>query len=644
MIHLSDEDRKRAKGTALKIITDSANRVLSERTSTRGEKEKALSAMMSIEWVPDLAKMAGRRSICRLLQQTRNGFFTKEEYKPFRGTIVHATDETAPIQHGNWRIWHMLIIRYHLFELADTRQWMTLVARLGSMNIHIPDTLGRIPFYEISTIDWQRESSDMILLLWQAAKQDISGFADTKVGQAPPAIREFRNLIYSIRTEKIEDTDICRKFDELGKDFGPPSNFEAFSQAKKCSILGEADLYQGQIDEYLSLAARRNTVRAFAGSLRPAASGMQSYLDFFRFHRRSPFPAQTDTVLKWSGLFRPARTFKQYLAHVTKACILLHQPTGWLTPAIKSVARGLAAAQDVSFQFQNYIFAEDLLKLIKTVKLDNDFGMVCFFAFLPLLRIPSEALLMRRAGDSDSITDFPPQKHKILAGIRAVKGTPLFVAKFAWRNNMRRGCILRRPCLCGEKESLARALCPIHQVWHRMAQRTRPHELLFPPIGYAFSKLLRTNSAKAGFRSAGKFPSHCFRRGATQELQVSGGSSGTIKGAGCWRGMGFRSYVDTQLTDALKVSRILARATNSDSEDDADIPTSFARGDPLRKKLKVSPGKEVRIEPSQNIDGGCPGAAGVQYPGWIPFADSRKARIRPGGCPGSNNPRITLIV
>ena len=138
-------------------------------------------------------------------------------------------------------------------------------------------------------------------------------------------------------------------------------------------------------------------------------------------------------MLKWSGIFRPARTFKQYLAHLAKACILIHQPTDWVTPAIRSVARGLAAAQDSSFQFQNYIFAEDLLKLIKSAKLDNDFGFVCFFAFLPLLRIQSDALLMRMADDSDAITEFRPRKHKVLVGIRIVKGAPLFIAKFAWR-------------------------------------------------------------------------------------------------------------------------------------------------------------------------------------------------------------------
>ena len=187
-----------------------------------------------------------------------------------------------------------------------------------------------------------------------------------------------------------------------------------------------------------------------------------------------PFPAQADTILRRIGLFRPTRTFAQYLSHVVKACILLHQPTDWMSPAIKSVARGLASAQDLSFQFQNYVFADDLLKLAKSVKLDNDFGLVCFFSSLLLLRVPSEALLMRRSDDSDKITEPPPRKHKILVAVRAVKGAPLFVAKLAWRKNMRHGCILRRPCLCDEKAPMARTLFPVHQIWPRIEQRALP--------------------------------------------------------------------------------------------------------------------------------------------------------------------------
>ena len=56
--------------------------------------------------------------------------------------------------------------------------------------------------------------------------------------------------------------------------------------------------------------------------------------------------------------------------------------------------------------------------------------------------------------------------------------------------------------------------------------------------------------------------------------------------------MGFRSYVDTELADALKISRLVIRATASDSEDDPDAPANLAMG-PLRNKLRGFPGREA---------------------------------------------------
>ena len=41
-----------------------------------------------------------------------------------------------------------------------------------------------------------------------------------------------------------------------------------------------------------------------------------------------------------------------------------------------------------------------------------------------------------------------------------------------------------------------------------------------------------------------KIPPHCFRRGATQEIQLAEASTGAIKKAGCWYGIGFRPYLD----------------------------------------------------------------------------------------------------
>ena len=103
----------------------------------------------------------------------------------------------------------------------------------------------------------------------------------------------------------------------------------------------------------------------------------------------------TDTVLLRIALFRPGRTFAQYIAHVMKAAILIRRPTDWLAPSVRSVPRGLRNAQNLSFKFQNYLMADDLLRLLHVSNLSTEFGQAAFFSFLFLLRVPSETLWMR---------------------------------------------------------------------------------------------------------------------------------------------------------------------------------------------------------------------------------------------------------
>ena len=57
--------------------------------------------------------------------------------------------------------------------------------------------------------------------------------------------------------------------------------------------------------------------------------------------------------------------------------------------------------------------------------------------------------------------------------------------------------------------------------------------------------------------------------------------------------MGFRPYVDTQLTDALKNSRRVVRATNSDSDDYPDAPSNLSMCTSFRGKSRLFPGSEL---------------------------------------------------
>ena len=160
---------------------------------------------------------------------------------------------------------------------------------------------------------------------------------------------------------------------------------------------------------------------------------------------------------------------------------------------------------------------------------------------------------------------------------------------------MKHGCILRRPCLCLGDLPLAKAVCPAHQIWPRISIRVRAND--FPPPPVLFGGKVRSRaeiqSGGCGLRIWFSISPHCFRRVATQELKVTGATDTQIKGAGCWRGMGFRAYEDTQLTDSLKISRLVATATVSDSDDDPDAPANVAFVESMRKRFLPFPAREL---------------------------------------------------
>ena len=308
---------------------------------------------------------------------------------------------------------------------------------------------------------------------------------------------DFQELILSLRKGHIDSAQISMGYVNHRAELGLRENFEKLSNTTKREALADTGAGDSRILQVLDLSAKRNTVMLFAVSLRSAASGMRGYKNFCDFTGRPPFPVDADAILLWSGLFRPGKTFGLYLPHVMKAAILLRYPTGLLTPAVRAAARGLRKAAGSSFKSENYIIASDLLVLTRQVKLASEFGQAAFFADLFLLRVPSEALQMRMADSSGAITEFAPQKLKVLAGARTIKGADVMVAKFPWRKNVRRGCILRRPCICGESTTMARVLCPVHCVWPLIRDRDPCHGYLF--TGFSTAKFNRELKRTMGF-------------------------------------------------------------------------------------------------------------------------------------------------
>ena len=176
----------------------------------------------------------------------------------------------------------------------------------------------------------------MLLTLWQAARPLITTGTTSARELNVPDAKDFQKLILSLRKEAINSTDTAQEYESLKRELNLPPGYENFSVPAKSEALNRPDISSCGRMELRDLSGRGNVLRAFAGSLRPAASGMQSYRGFCHFAKRGPFPVSADSVALRSGLFRPGKTFGLYLAHLMEASILRHQPTNWITPDIRA--------------------------------------------------------------------------------------------------------------------------------------------------------------------------------------------------------------------------------------------------------------------------------------------------------------------
>ena len=288
MFHLSQTEAFQAKCYALRILTANTLSVLKDRTSTDSAKMEAVLSMMALDWTPALVRAVGFKLLNDVLKYVRQDVLDGPTYRLFADMIVHASDEQIPLEHTQWRIWRQLLIRFHLFEVTDIKAWVALIARFDSRGIRSPLCLQRIPYTELMAADWELPHPVMLIWIWQATRRDSSPCHISRPHAEFTPPDDSQALIATIRTDSVEGADIGLEYANLGREFGLAPNFEALSMANKLLILHKRKIEPTRILKFWGMGARRNALRAFAGSLRPAASGMQSYLNLCTFGLLAP--------------------------------------------------------------------------------------------------------------------------------------------------------------------------------------------------------------------------------------------------------------------------------------------------------------------------------------------------------------------
>ena len=193
------------------------------------------------------------------------------------------------------------------------------------------------------------------------------------------------------------------------------------------------------------------------------------------------------------------------------------------------------------------------------------------------LMAPSETLQLVRAFSNDAITEYKKQDTDALIGVMTYNNKSLLVKKFAFRQNIRSGCILKRPGICqGRNKSLTRAWGPVHAGCPYIQKRAKPGNFISPSFTRAnINRILKKTMTLVGLDSGGIYPPR-FSERSHAAIPAAGSTLRVVLTSGIWTESGYRTYIDAQLDEALNIARIALEQANSASSYD-DKPPDIAR-------------------------------------------------------------------
>ena len=269
-------------------------------------------------------------------------------------------------------------------------------------------------------------------------------------------------------------------------------------------------------------------IRAIIGScprsLESAKSGMRAYVDFCRRVLKktgSIFPPVLGDLLAWSRVFRHPITFSNYLGYVKLACEILDVDTAVFQHC--SVRRAkIAVDKRGAFTPREPLFIRrelvaGMILHTQDVEGRKDIVMLCLFAYLFLLRVPSEGIPVAFHEAPDDV----PCPVLRMSDDHITLDLPR-------RKNKNRPSKIVRTCWCSDSPFI----CPVHILGGYVNE--------FEPGSQPFSKWscgsklaeMRDLLTEMGVEQAALYRSHDLRRGHTEDLRAHGASLGEILLAG----------------------------------------------------------------------------------------------------------------
>jgi len=270
-------------------------------------------------------------------------------------------------------------------------------------------------------------------------------------------------------------------------------------------------------------------------------SGFNSWIKFATAAlggRKMALPPTLEGMLAWSLTFRCVGTFSNYSGHVRTVCLALDVAApaaghpGLRRAKVAIVKRMLFTPRPRMFLQRTTV--RNLVLAVDRGMETQSFAMLWLATYCFLLRLPSEALMMRRggegfiaAGKEQSVLHLDPNGELVLT--------------LNTRKNKIRGSTLRRSCSC----AACKRTCPVHALWFGFFAGLAPGAQPWACFTAAIARChLRSTLTALGFGSPGNYGTHDFRRGHAKDMQQAGATMEAILAAGEWRSRAVFTYLD----------------------------------------------------------------------------------------------------
>ena len=274
-------------------------------------------------------------------------------------------------------------------------QWF---ANLGFLD---PEQLATLSRTQLDNLSVGEDFADLLVQLWRSAVLTFTAPSTGASNSVRFQSESVESLLKLIKGASLSTSGAAQRVTMACQRLNINQGFFNLAPSQKMKLLRAKSVSQKTLSAFFKRQSQLIALTGVRKVFSSFASGVRSYFSFCELRAVRPFPVQEHVIIQWSSVFRVGACYSNYVGYVKKVCFFLNESVDWDTPAVRNVAKALKLSGKSNFRFHNFLRIPQVISILRHEGPKAEFGLLAYAAYLCALRVPSEALPLRRAFASD---------------------------------------------------------------------------------------------------------------------------------------------------------------------------------------------------------------------------------------------------